>query len=414
MFLRFILVLTFSLSACRAQQNTPQPAVIKAEERKIAVEEKNVPDTLPVIKKKSFNFMLLLPVDLSDAFRVDSISPDSFYVNETIDRNIAAGINFYEGALLAVDSLRKSGYDIKLNIINVPSAEEEQIQIVKKTKYESIDVVFSMLRENSLQTLSKILFEKNILLVSCATNTGPDVKNNSHAVCVQPAYLTMCKSMGAYSKDNFKNDQFVIVTGSSEKEEERGQAFISELEEKVQSSRIRKINFKTGGVKALTNSLSLAVTNTLFIPSADEDFVATIFTALNLLNATYRFRIIGLPSWQYFESLDPVVLEKYNTHIFTSEYYSYSSFRTLKFREKFRNHFSAEPGDAAYLAFDSFMFLGKLLVNNELPTLENSEYQFDGLRSSYRFFRDKENDARENQYINILKLEKFKYLKINN
>jgi len=414
MFIRFVLVLFFSLSACRAQQNIQQPDIKKVEENKIALEEKKAPDSTAIVKKESFNFLLLLPVDLSDAFRVDSISPDSFFVNETIDRNIAASVEFYEGALLAIDSLRKSGNSIKLNVLNCPAVESEQIAFINKIKFENADVVFSMLRERPLQILCKILFEKNILLVSCGANTATDVKNNSHAICIQPAYLTMCARMGEYSKENFKNDQFLIVTGASENEDERADVFISQLEDKIPANRIKKINFKSEGIKKLSNALSLTATNTLFIPSADEDFVTTIFSSLNSLNEIYRFRIIGLPSWQYFESLDPLMLEKYQTHIFTSEYYSYDYLGTIKFRKSFRNNFLAEPGDASYLAFDSFLLLGNLLINNELTSLYNPEFSYGGLRSRYRFFRNNQNETLENQYINILKLENFKYLKINN
>src|SRR5262249_42103833 len=161
------------------------------------------------------------------------------------------------------------------------------------------------------------------------------------------------------------------------------------------AARVKKVNFSAEGAAGALKLLSLTTTNTLFIPSTDEDFVTTVYSWLDTLESVYHFRVIGLPVWQYFETLDMRALEKYNTILFTPEYYSYDEKDVLQFRKKFRYHFSTEPGDEAYLAYDSFLQFGNLLFHNHLP-FDSPEINLKGLRSTY-YFKNMHPAASENR-----------------
>lgn len=46
----------------------------------------------------------------------------------------------------------------------------------------------------------------------------------------------------------------------------------------------------------------------IFIPSSNEDMISTIFNSLKELTADYQLTVVGLPTWQYFETIDPALL----------------------------------------------------------------------------------------------------------
>jgi hypothetical protein len=105
------------------------------------------------------------------------------------------------------------------------------------------------------------------------------------------------------------------------------------------------------------------------------------------------------------------MLEKYNTILFSPEYYSYDDKDVLLFRTKFRHQFSAEPSDEAYLGYDAFLQFGNLFIQQQLP-FTSPEISLKGLRSTY-YFQYVNTAAAENKYINVMKIENFKYIKLN-
>lgn len=406
---RINFLLIFCLSACHAQQPIPVKQPDKIETKKTETKEEKKLEPVLQTKQESYNFFLLMPVDLSEAFTLDSIVIDSSYVSESINKDIKSNIDFYEGALLAVDSLRKNGADVKLKVIDLPGDDEQQISEVRKINFENCNLVFSMLRSKPLSILNGILQSKNIPLISCAANTYSSIEKNKNAFCVQPSSLLQCRLMGEFAADNFKNDNIIIVSASTEKEKERVNTFILGAEKNIPSTQIKKVNLASEGVSAFNKTLSGTETNTVFIPSVDEDFVTTTFASIATAPGTFQFKVIGLPVWQHFESLDPQMMEKYNTIIFSPDNLNFNAPATIKFREKFRHLFQAEPGDAAYLAFDSFMLFGNLVSKNEL---DKKEINFNGLRSQYYFPHENIEMAQENKFVFILKLEDFRYVRI--
>ena len=406
-----VFVLGVSLLSCKAQK--PEAVLEKpkpVEKKPIIVKEDTVVQKVPE-RQRPYNFLLLLPADLAEAFTNDTITPDSIVVRESYSRDLTDAIHFYEGAVLAVDSLRKAGNDIRLKVVDLPWNEERQVTKVWIQKYDTMDVVFSMLKGKPLKTLNRVLSGKKIPLISCATNSCAEVEKNPRAVCVQPSSLTQCALAGAYARDRFKSDNIIIITGTSDKEKERYAAFLSAFRDSAARARIKKVNLSEGGEPALTKALSLTYTNTLFFPSTDEDLVSTLYSILRSYEGTYRFRVVGLPVWQLFETMDPRMLEKYNTILFTAEYYSYDEHNTLLFRKKFRQSFSTEPRDAAYLGYDSFLQFGKLFIDKQLP-FDVPETNLKGLRGKYQFY-NADSAAAENHYIDMIKIENFRYVKMS-
>ena len=408
---RFLILILAVILSCKAKhvptaQEKPKQEVKKTEQP----QQKKDSLTQKTQVKTAYNFLLMLPADLSAVFVTDSISPDSSAAKEHFNEDAVDAINFYEGALLAVDSLRHAGYDVKMKVVDLPGNEERQTTKLWIQKYENVDMAFAKVKGKPLKTLSGILSVRKIPLISCEANTYSIVEKNPYAICVQPSSLTQCSMIGAYAEKKFKYDNIIILTGNSEKEKERAAAFMAGYQDTVVTARIKRINYTSEGVAGFEKILSAAYTNTIFIPSTDEDFVTAVYSMLES-KSTYRFRVIGLPVWQYFETMDLRLLEKYNTILFAAEYYTYDAPDVLQFRKKFRYHFSAEPTDEAYLGYDSFLQLGSLFIHQQLP-FNTPEINLKGLRSAYTF-HNADSIASENRYINIMKLENFRYVKLN-
>jgi hypothetical protein len=103
-------------------------------------------------------------------------------------------------------------------------------------------------------------------------------------------------------------------------------------------------------------------------------------------------------------------MEKFNTNIFSPDQINFSSPAAVRFRERFRTMFGTEPADGAFLAYDTFLQFGNLIAKDEIA---KDKIEFTGLRSEYFFSKSDERSARENHRVFILKLEDFRYVRVN-
>jgi hypothetical protein len=125
-----------------------------------------------------------------------------------------------------------------------------------------------------------------------------------------------------------------------------------------------------------------------------------------------KFVICGLPTWENFESIDPKMLQKLQTHIFTSTFIDYNSPYVKNFRKNFIEKYKADPVHNAFLGFSIAYLAGSALEKGDkdffrqLEKKENRENK--ELPAKFDFASKSKDDGQENHRITILKFEYFK------
>ena len=126
------------------------------------------------------------------------------------------------------------------------------------------------------------------------------------------------------------------------KENERTELFRSGWL-KSQSKPLIQIDYSIGGVKLMTESLDKSKTNVIFVSSSNEDMVSTILSAINIKIPEYNIKVIGLPTWQYFETIDQKVLANCNVYLFSSGFIEFGNKPVFNFRKFFRDKYYMDP-----------------------------------------------------------------------
>ena len=72
--------------------------------------------------------------------------------------------------------------------------------------------------------------------------------------------------------------------------------------------------------------------------------------------------VAGLPTWQYFETIDQNLIDQCNVYIFSSGFVNYNSAIVESFRKYFREKYNGEPSEAAFQGYDAMLFAGKNLL----------------------------------------------------
>ncbi len=344
---------------------------------------------------------LMLPVNIWKCMIPDSVYADS--IHKAFDDESLSQIEFYEGAMHAVDSLASSDLRIHLELYDTENDTVHVGQLLKNPMMKALDFIIATGSQEIIFRLNKFSIANKIVLLTPVLNASEVMKNNSLAYALSPGSVMQCYEAGKICAGKFKRSNAIVVKSGASRENDRSIAFINGWNENSEVN-CRSIDYSKGEFKFLLASLVKGANNLIFIPSSNEDFVNSIVTKLNDTTDVYRISLIGIPTWQSFGSNDPAALENLHTHLFTASVLDYEDGATILFRKFFRNEYLTEPSESAYQGYDAMMLIGKSKPG-DMPGQEKIQ-DHNGLYSLYRF--KPENGMNENQFIRFVRYEGYK------
>ncbi len=353
----------------------------------------------PVIAKNSYNISLFLPLTLWKNFLPEYSGTDSAPAN--IVPESVPQLEFYEGALKAAEELASKDFKIKLQVFDTGN-DTARVSIhlrdpfVKQSDY----IVVSGNNPLLLKQVNQFAELNKVKLLTYALNAADVVSNNANAFAFIPSSNLQCNEAARLVAAKYKTANPLIIRGSMAREIERATAYSAGWNA-VADVKTKTIDFNKEGIQTVYASLSHTKPNIVFVPSSNEEFVSSITRQLADTVSTYQITLIGIPTWQYFETVDASMLEKLNTHIFTSSAVLLNSSRARIFTDKFTEDYQKAPSDAAFEGYDAISFIRHL---HDLKKME-TPLHFKGLFSDYEFIKN--GSAYENHHVNMLRYSNF-------
>jgi len=229
--------------------------------------------------------------------------------------------------------------------------------------------------------------------------------NNPNLALAVPTVNTQCRQMASFVSSNFAKDNILIVSQGNKKESELAGIFKNIIRQK--SGNDSKVLI---GIKDPIAQLSSEKRNVIIIPSSSEAFVTQLVNLLNLKKDKYNITLIGLPTWEDFETLDFQVLENLNTYLFKAVNINTGDKEVKNFQKRYLNEYKGYPTNYSYQGFDVMYYFGISYLNNPKKFFTGNELEV--FHTKYQFEKTA-SGALENQYIHIFKVKNFELQKVN-
>jgi len=376
---------------------------------KVTEQKKEEPKT----KKAVLHFSLLLPFNIDHHHVSNELLNDSMVLDETMSKETISSLEFYEGLLYALDTLTKiKDQKVELHVYDTRDDSLTALKILGKTEMLSSNVIYAWGANAVIRQTNSFSIKNKVPFFSSTLNTADLVKDNPYAVCMLPSSLTQCKQIGKYAGQLYPNSQAFIIKTAITKENDRSKAFKAGWKEMDKNAVVKELTFSKSYLTVLEDSLSSVKQNVLFIPSSNEDFVSSLLNALNELSDKKKITVIGIPTWQYFETIDPALFEKLNTYLFSTSAINYDDEITLRFRSFFRDRYNTEPSDLAYQGYDLMNLISTNWKKDGKNFAENIlREDFNGLFTTYHF--EATDTFTENDHIILQQYKDYSLQKVN-
>ena len=148
-------------------------------------------DSLP----SKYKIAIFAPLYLDSAFNSFT---EYRYAKNVFPKFINPGLEFYEGAQLALDSLGKEGKELEVFVYDTRSAKETLEEQLNKSELEDIDLIIAHCGNNEVRTFAEIGMRKNIPVINVTVPNDGGTTNNPFFVVLNPTLRTQCEGIYKY------------------------------------------------------------------------------------------------------------------------------------------------------------------------------------------------------------------------
>lgn len=285
-------------------------------------------------------------------------------------------IEYYEGFLMAIDSLKRTGTSIDLYVYDSGKGTPLD-NILSKKELKEMDVIFGPMHQQNIKPLSEFAQKNDIRLVIPFSQKGKEVFNNPYIYQINTPQSYLYSKVYDHFTRQFPNAHVIFIEPTNPDKDKA--KFIAGLKQDLKN---KKISTQTVGENVTKDELATILRNdkaNVFIPTSGNNvLLIKVLPQLTLLareNTDKSIHLFGYPEWQTYT-------RDHLESFFELDTYFYSSFYTntlfpaaVQFTESYHKWYSkdltSKYPNYAMLGFDTgFFFLkglstyGSALENN--------------------------------------------------
>jgi len=363
----------------------------------------------------SYNIALMIPFYLDDISQIDLDDPD-IKEKDPSDYTSFTFVQYYEGILLAIDSLKKMGFSANISVYDVDEDSVKTNNLLQKPELAKMQLIIGPFFDNSLKVVARFAKKHNIKVVDPVSIDDNILKGNPTVFKASPSTSMQLKQLAVYIANRFPSSPIIIVHNSKENEKDYLDVFKTALNTELKKAGKKDssffiVNYNQSGFDAITKHFSQSDTNIVVTLSNGEVFVTNYVSDFNNVYDQYNMIVFGLPSWKNFDNIETEYLQNINLHLFSSSFVDYTDTDVNKFISLYRNQYKTEPDKYAFQGFDVAMFFFSALMKYGVY-FEKCIDKMNGtyLQSNYKFVKTGSKDGYDNTFLNIYRYEDYRFV----
>lgn len=358
-------------------------------------------------------FFLPFHAEEANVIDIDQITKgDAQLPNKT-----TIALQFYEGALLAIDSLKKQKLKAKIFVYDIDDRDSLNIlNLLKKPELSKMDLMIGPLNGSSFMPVARFAKEHAIPIVSPFTQINKILFDNLYVCKVLPSTTLQVEQMAVYVVDSFHSQNIILVNDGNFKELSLYNSFKNTANKAFKQSVLKTADSlkEVNSLAKIESMLNPSKLNVIVLPSNNQSYVTEFISKLNTLRGKNKIMVFGLQSWINFDNLDFDYLNNLSLHVPSNNYIDYQNPKTQNFIKTYSDKFKTDPEIYAYQGFDVAAYFISSLQKNGTGFLKNIvDEKYQGIETHFNFMRYSSNSGFENKFVFILKYQDNKLVKAN-
>ncbi|MEZ4936847.1 MAG: LysM peptidoglycan-binding domain-containing protein [Crocinitomicaceae bacterium] len=324
--------------------------------------EKNVPNEDTVHfdlgdseLKASYKVTVLLPFYLDQ--NASHLASGSITSPRDILPKTKVALDFYMGVKFALDSLKKAGVNLEVQVYDTRGDSATVARILKENNVADADLIIGPFYKKPVTLVAQFAKEHQIHNVIPFSASGKVMYENPYLSKFIASNGVLIRGTIEYIKDHYPTKTVVLIKSTSSKDDYAYQKTREFLEE-FKISFVEK-NLSTTDMGSYFNKNDL---NIVLAPSSNQVFATNLFVGLNKTLNKYGYRdsttihLFGTDNWERFEGIKMKYKTRMNFHYASPIYADWKNPKLQQLLQKFRTAFGSDPTEYSLHGFDLTMF----------------------------------------------------------
>lgn len=303
-------------------------------------------------------------------------------------------VEYYEGFLMAVDSLKKQGVCVDLYTYDTKGREATLNNILAKKEMESMDIIFGPAKNKEIDVLTAFAEKNNIRLVIPFAPKVDQVFKNPYIYQVNTPQSYLYSEVYEHFNRKFSDSNVIFLnSGNGDKEKDE---FIKGMKTELKDNGISYRDFTVTDNFYEIITVMDTLRNNIFIPTSGKSTalvkIIPQLTQIRREKPHYMMNMFGYPEWQTYTN-------DYLASFYELDTYFYSSFYTnnlfpaaINFTQAYRRWYSKDMANIypkyGMLGYDTGYFFLKALAKYGNKMEENlSSVQVTPIQTGFKFER---------------------------
>lgn len=288
-------------------------------------------------------------------------------------------VEYYEGFLMAVDSLKRQGVNIDLYTYNSGDEKSSLQSLLTREELKKMDIIFGPRHQEHIAPLANFCKKHDIRLVIPFTSKDNAVFSNPMIYQINTPQSYLYSEVYDHFVRQFSQMNIVFIDtkeGSKEKAE-----FIKGLKDELSAKGIPTRSVSDEATSEQLKQYLSSERETLFVPTSGSNLtLIKILPQLVLTvreNPEQRIHLFGYPEWQTFTKDHLDAFFELDTYFYSSFYTNNLLPAAIQFTSAYRRWYSKEMDDRypkyGMLGFDTgyFFLKGMSRYGNRFETQMN-------------------------------------------
>ncbi len=273
-------------------------------------------------------------------------------------------IEYYEGMLLAVDSLKNQGFSLDLSVYDTSNGTTSVQKVLSGETLPKTDLIIGAVKNDEIKMIADFAKKHNIKYVIPFTSKNDDVLSNACVFQVNTPHSYLYSKAAEQGCRLFAKDNIIFVNIHDKGEKK---SFIKTFQEELKDKHIpfKELSYNPETFAEDIDSLYMVdhVRNVVIPTSSSLEALQKVKTPLRMLAETqtdYTIAMFGYPEWQTYikEALDDFYA--LDTYIYTNFYADNLSKPMHDYYNKYKTWYSKNLINTypkyGVLGFDTGMF----------------------------------------------------------
>ena len=288
------------------------------------------------------------------------------------DRLLKITSDFYLGALMAIDSLKKHGLSVRLKVYDTENSKKISDRISKEIQLQEFDaVVGPMFLDNVKAVSNNLKYGKPLIVSPISTKDHSDISNKK-LVQERASLEHHTNEMMDFIKSNYENQDLIVIKNESERSEIQFNRIINDIralnpEKEVQVLQPKDGYIKPKEFKVFRDTLNRDIVNWFFLTDNDPAYLGDVFNNLGVFPEQDSLMLFSFEKDRNYDRIDNNFLARVNFHYPSNSFIDQEAVSYRNFENAYRRKYYDIPSEYAVEGFDlTYDLLMRLAAGNDI------------------------------------------------